>query len=94
MRRKLDGDAAGAGVLEVLAVRAPAGGEGVHLAVAGGDRPGVDVRVHVVDNGDTTAAALTALNSVRESGGEGSEGSSNESLGEHHFDWKRVLKRM
>lgn len=84
---KLDGDTTAIGVgLPGFSVGSAARREGMHVANTIGNRPRVDVGIHVVDDGDTAAAVTSDNGRLRESRGEGSKGSSNESLGEHHFD--------
>ncbi len=84
---KLDGDTTAIGVgLPGFSVGSAARREGMHVANTIGNRPRVDVGIHVVDDGDTAAAVTSDNGRLRESRGEGSKSSSNESLGEHHFD--------
>lgn len=85
--RKLDGDTTAVGVgLPGFGVGSAARREGMRAANTIGNRPRVDVGIHVVDDGDTAAAITSDNGGLRESRREGSKGSSNESLGEHHFD--------
>lgn len=89
---QLDGDAAAVVVgAPLLGVGAAVRREGMHVADSISDRPRVNGLVQLVDNLHAATAGLggggvAAAHHVREGRGEGSKGSSDEGLGEHHFD--------
>lgn len=87
---QLDGDATAVGVgAPLLGVGAAARREGMHVADAISDRPRVDGLAQVVDDLDAASrggGVVAALDDMGQGSGEGSKGSSEEGLGEHHFD--------